>query len=283
MANKVAVVTGASKGLGFAVVKGLCEKIKGTVYLTARDECRSLEAVKKLNELGLKPIYHQLDVTDDESVKRFAKHIEAKHGGFDYLVNNAAILEWDEVYPSYEAAKRNVETNFKSLLKIEDYLYPLLRDGARVVNISGATGHISNLRNKKWIETLLSPDLTREQIIKFVDDYLDSVKNGTFNKDNFADDGKHAEHRVSKIALTALTFLQQRKYRNISINALHPGFLKTDMAVGLGKDDPDEAAKTVLYLLLDASPNLKGVFMWPDRKLVDWTDYEGDYFMKGIW
>lgn len=280
---KVAVVTGASKGLGFSVVKGLCERIEGTVYLTARDEQRTLQAVKKLNDLGLQPAFHQLDVTDEESIKRFAKHIETKHGGFDYLVNNAAILEWDEVYPTYEAAKRNVETNFKSLLKIEDYLYPLLRDGARVVNISGSTGHLSNLRNKKWIETFVNPDLTREEIVKFVDDYLESVKNGTFDKNDFADEGKHAEHRVSKIALTALTMVQQRKYKNMSINALHPGFLDTDMAIGLGKDNPDVAAKAVLYLLLEASPNLKGVFMWPDRKLVDWYDTEGDYYMKGLW
>ncbi|CAG9792882.1 unnamed protein product [Diatraea saccharalis] len=283
MARKVAVVTGANKGLGFAIVKGLCEKFDGKVYLTARNDDRAAGALAKLNDLGLQPAYHRLDVTDEENVKEFASYIKTKHGGFDVLVNNAAILEWDEVYPSYETARRNIEANYKSLLKIEEHLFPLLRDGARVVNISSSCGHLSNLKKKQWIDTLIKPDLTTREINEFVDGYLESVKNGTFDKNDFADDGKHAEHRVAKIAVTALTMVQQRKYKNIIINAVHPGHIITDMANGSGKIDPDEAAKVVLYLILEASPNLKGTFMWYNRKLVDWFDTEGDYYCKDIW
>lgn len=283
MEEKVAVVTGSNKGLGFAIVKGLCENFKGIVYLTARNERRGLDAVKALKKIGLKPEFHILDVTDSESVKNFADFLKTKHGGLDVLVNNAAILEWDEIYPSYEAAKRNIDANYRSLLKIEEYIFPLLRDGARVVNISSACGHLSNLRNKNWIEQLKSPRLTTEELNKFVNQYLESVKNGTFDKNDFADDGKHAEHRVSKIAVNALSLIQQRKYKNISINVVHPGHVKTDMANEGGETDPDEAAKVILYLILEASPNLKGSFMWHDGKLVDWFDSDGDYYCKGLW
>ncbi|KAH9632645.1 hypothetical protein HF086_008472 [Spodoptera exigua] len=285
MADKIAVVTGASKGLGFAIVKGLCQKFNGVVYLTARNEKNGLDAVKKLNDLGLKPQFHQLDVSDEKSVQTFASYIKNKHGGLDVLVNNAAILEWDEVYPSYEAAKRNIDINYKSLLTLEKYVYPLLRDGARVVNISSACGHLSNLKKQSWIRMLQDPDLTTEQINQFVDEYLESVKNGTFNKNDFADEGKHAEHRVSKIALTALTMVQQRKYedRNISINAVHPGHMKTEMAQGGGETEPDHSAELVLYLILDASPKLRGTFMWHDRRLIDWCDAESDFACKDLW
>ncbi|XP_038218355.1 carbonyl reductase [NADPH] 1-like [Zerene cesonia] len=280
MAGKIAVVTGANKGLGFAVVKGLCKRFNGTVYLTSRDETRGLQAVKKLNDLGLTPSFHQLDVSSRESVKSFSEFIKTKHGAIDVLVNNAAILEWEQVYPDYEAAKRNIDINYRSLLTIEQFLFPLLRDGARVVNVSSACGHLSNLKNKKWLNILQRQDLTTEQINNFVDEYLESIKNGTFNKDDFADEGKHAEHRVSKIALTALTMVQQRKYKNISINAVHPGHVKTDMAQGGGELEPDEAAETILYLILDASPNLKGSFLWYNKKLVDWFDIDSDYYYK---
>uniref|UniRef100_A0A2A4IS40 Uncharacterized protein n=1 Tax=Heliothis virescens TaxID=7102 RepID=A0A2A4IS40_HELVI len=285
MAEKVAVVTGASKGLGFAIVKGLCKRFNGIVYLTARDEKSGQAAVKKMNDLGLRPIFHQLDVSDRTSVQKFADYIKTKHGGFDALVNNAAILEWDQVYPTYEAAKRNIDINYRSLLIIEEYLFPLLRDGARVVNISSACGHLSNLKKQKWIRMLQDPDLTTEQINSFVDEYLESVKNGTFNKNDFADDGKHAEHRVSKIALTALTRVLQNKYadRNISINAVHPGHMKTDMAQGGGEVEPEESAELVLYLLLDASPKLKGTFMWHNKTLIDWCDAEADFACKDLW
>ncbi|XP_030037268.2 carbonyl reductase [NADPH] 1 [Manduca sexta] len=285
MAEKVAVVTGANKGLGFAVVKGLCQKFDGVVYLTARNEERGLQAVKILTEAGLKPQFHQLDVSDKESVRNFANYIKNIHGGLDVLVNNAAILEWDEVYPTYEAAKRNIDVNYKSLLIVEEYLYPLLRDGARVVNVSSACGHLSNLKNKKWIETFLGPDLSVDKINKFVDEYLNSVKNGTFDKNDFADEGKHAEHRVSKIALTALTMVQQAKYkdRNISINAAHPGHIQTDMAQGGGAVSPDDAAQVILYLIFDVSPKVRGTFMWHNKKLIDWYDAESDFACKGIW
>lgn len=283
--EKVAIVTGANKGLGFAVVKGLCEKYNGIVYLTARDKTRGLKAIEELKMVGLHPEFHLLDVSDEDSIKDFAIFLKEKHGGFDVLVNNAAILEWHEVYPSYEAAKRNIVINYKSIIKIEEYLYPLLRDGARVVNISSACGHLSNLKNKKWIDMFLKQDLTEDEVNNFVDDYLESVKNGTFDKNDFADEGKHAEHRVSKIAVTALTMIQQRKYmnRNISINAVHPGHIKTDMANLGGEKDPDDAAALVLYLILDASPNLKGVFLWHNKKLVDWYDPEGDFYCTGLW
>ncbi|XP_053618031.1 carbonyl reductase [NADPH] 3-like [Plodia interpunctella] len=285
MVEKVAIVTGSNKGLGFAVVKGLCKKFKGKVYLTARNKTRGSEAVKKLNKDNLFPEFHVLDISNIDSVKEFADFIKEKHGGLDVLVNNAAILEWDEIYPSYEVAKRNIDVNYKSLLTIEEYLYPLLRDGARVVNVSSSCGHLSNLKNKEWIDMFLKQDLKVDEVNQFVENYLESVKNGTFDRNNFADGGKHAEHRVSKIAATALTFIQQRKYgrRNISINAVHPGHVKTDMANGGGETDADEAADVILYLILDASPNLKGVFMWHNKKLIDWYDPEGDFYCTGLW
>lgn len=283
MAEKVAIVTGSNKGLGFAIVKGLCQKFEGTVYLTARNEEVGLKAVKDLNKIGLKPQFHGLDVTNEESVKLLAEFIKNKHGGFDVLVNNAGILEWQQIYPTYESAKRNIDTNYRSLLTLEKYLFPLLRDGARVVNLSSACGHLSNLKNKVWPQILLNPDLTKEQINQFVDQYLESVKNGTFDKKNFADNGKHAEHRVSKIAITALTKVWQKMYPKISINAVHPGHVKTDMAVGTGKIEPDAAAKVVLYAILDASPKLKGTFIWHNGKLMDWYDPDSDFSFQCPW
>lgn len=282
MADKIAVVTGANKGLGYAVVKGLCEKFKGIVYLTSRDEKRGVEAVEKLKNLGLNPRFHVIDVSNEDSVQKFAVFLKKEHGGFDVLVNNAGVMDLGNLYPNYECAKHNIDVNYKSLLTVEKFLYPLLRDGATVVNVSSACGHLSNLKNENWIRVLKNPDLTEEELNNFVEEYLRSVKNGTFKKENFADEGTHAEHRVSKIAVTALTLIQQRKYvgRNISINAIHPGHIKTDMAKGGGVLEPEEAAKNILYLILDASPNLKGTFMWYDGKLVDWYDHEGDYYFK---
>lgn len=84
-------MTGGNKGIGFAIVKGLCEKFKGVVYLTARDISRGEEAVAELKKLGFNPVFHQLDITDKISIERFKNHLKEKHEGLDILINNAAI------------------------------------------------------------------------------------------------------------------------------------------------------------------------------------------------
>lgn len=84
-------MTGGNKGIGYAIVKGLCEKFQGVVYLTARDVNRGEEAVKKLNALGLKPTFHQLDITDNSSIEKLKNYLQTTYGGFDLLINNAAI------------------------------------------------------------------------------------------------------------------------------------------------------------------------------------------------
>lgn len=84
-------MTGSNKGIGFEIVKGLCKKFKGIVYLTARDTKRGETAVEKLKELGFNPRFHQLDIDDQNSVNSLRDYIKNTHGGLDILVNNAGV------------------------------------------------------------------------------------------------------------------------------------------------------------------------------------------------
>ena len=83
--NKVAVVSGANQGLGFALVEALCRHLgpDAFVYLTARHPVRGEAAMGKLRDQGLSPIFHLLDVTDEASVAALAETIRARHGGVD--------------------------------------------------------------------------------------------------------------------------------------------------------------------------------------------------------
>ena len=89
--TRVAVVTGGNKGIGLAIVRRMCKEFKGNVYLTARDDGRGREAVKLLEEEGLKPKYHQLDITSSASIENLRAYLQDKYGGLDVLINNAAI------------------------------------------------------------------------------------------------------------------------------------------------------------------------------------------------
>lgn len=274
MVIKVAIVTGSNKGIGFEIVKGLCKKFDGAVYLTARNEERGLQAVKKLEKLGLKPLFHVLDVTDEKSIQEFAKHISANHTRIDILVNNAGILDFDKSVTSYEDAKRLLDTNFYSLLTISKILYPLLSNDARVINISSDWGLLSNIRRQQWLDTLIKEDLTVNDILLFVNEFLEAANNGKNTYISFA--GHYGDYKVSKVAMSALTFVQQREFieqgKNISINCVHPGFVKSDMTNGMGDFTPERGARAPLYLALDAPQSQKGTFVWHDCHQVNWDD-----------
>ncbi|XP_028173789.1 carbonyl reductase [NADPH] 1-like [Ostrinia furnacalis] len=282
MTKKVAVVTGSNKGIGFAIVKGLLQRFDGVVYLTSRDSGRGKAAVGELNKLGLNPAFHQLDVSDRESVLRFRDHIQETCGGIDILVNNAAVANSVKLYNTYEEDKEIIDINYYSILTIQELLFPLVRDNGRILNISSDCGHLSNVRNKHWLERLSKKDFTQNDVLEFVNWYLEAAKNGTFKKEDLADDATVGAYRVAKVALSAQTILQQRHLasRNISVNSMHPGLVRTSMTKGVGFFSTDEAAKTPLYLILEAPQDLKGTYVWYDGRVLDWFDYNADYYFK---
>lgn len=274
METKVAIVTGGNRGIGYEIVKGLCARFDGVVYLTDRCEERGRLAVKQLEELGLRPVFHQLDVTSLDSLQTFADHISRNHTGIDIIVNNAGILDFDKSVSTYADAKNLIDTNFISVLTISRILYPLLNNSGRVINISSDWGLLSNIRKQVWLNTLAKKDLTVEEILRFVNEFLHATKNGKGSFVSFA--GHYGDYKVSKVALSALTFVHQRQYdkegRDISINCVHPGFVKTDMTNGLGDFTPERGAHAPLYLALDAPQSLKGTFLWHDCHQVNWDD-----------
>ncbi|OWR51646.1 Carbonyl reductase [Danaus plexippus plexippus] len=280
--SRVAVVTGSNKGIGFSIVKLLCQRFDGVVYLTSRDVERGKEAVKKLEELGLHPNFHQLDVAVRSSVEIFKHYLEENYGGIDILINNAAVVDAGFKTCSFDEAKRVIDINYRSILTMHELIYPIVRNGGRILNISSDCGHLSNIRNKFWIEKLSKQDLSVSDVNEFVEWFLESKKNGTFNVDDIANGASVAAYRVSKVAVSAVTMIHQKEYdnKNISINSMHPGLVRTDMTAGVGFYNVDEAAQTPVYIVLDAPQSLKGAYVWFDRKVIDWYDYNADYYFK---
>lgn len=291
MANKVAAVTGSNKGIGYATVTELCKRGVETVYLCSRDVGRGKAAIETLKKEGFNPQFHQLDVTDKNSVRAFATHLKEKHGGLDILINNAAVITTEFIKTTYNDARKVIDTNYSSAFIIQQYLYPILKDNARVINISSDCGHISNLINKYWIDRLTKIDVKVEDINAFVDWFLDSVKDGTLKVEDFKEPF-FLPYRISKIALCALTRIQQKEIgRGISINSLHPGFVQTDMTktvvpeylVELMKQNPkltehlgrvplEKSGEAPVYLALDADQSVKGRYFWHDKTEKDWAD-----------
>jgi len=269
MAGKVAIVTGGNKGIGFGIVKGLCEKFVGTVYLTARDVSRGKAAVADLKKSGLNAEFYQLDVTDPESVTRFGDYIKEKHGGIDVLVNNAAIAFKNDATESFAIqAKETTFVNYFSLVSTCNILFPLLRDNARVVNLSSSAGHLTRIPGEHLRKKFADPSLTEPALSELIKEFVAAAERGTKEADGW---GKSA-YSVSKVAVTALTFIQDREYgpKGISINCVHPGYVDTDMTSHKGPFTVERGSLASLYLALEAPADLKGVYMWHDKSIADW-------------
>lgn len=255
--NRVAVVTGANKGLGFAIVKILCEKY-GKVYLTSRDEKRGNIALEELKNLRLNPVYHQLDITNNESIKTFLKHIEVNNEEVEILINNAGILFLKSSEPKIYQAEQTIFVNFTSLVNFTEAIKPFLRYGAKVVNISSSSGHLSRIPSEELKEKFKCQDLSLEELKNFTNSYVVDVKKGEDINKGWGSN----PYVISKVAVNAYTFMLHRSLssKGITINCVHPGYVMSDMTYGAGTITPAEAAKLPVSLALEATTG--GRYVW---------------------
>lgn len=225
MSPRLAVVTGANKGIGFAITKNLCKQFDGDVLLCSRDVTRGHQAVEKLKQEGLAPVFHQLDITDQKSILGLKKTIHDKYGGIDVLVNNAAIAyNMDSKVPFVEQAINTIQVNFFALVDVCKELFPLLRPHARVVNLSSSAGMLARCPNAELRRRYSDSNLTVDGLCALMKEYLEDVKNGVHIDKGWPG----TAYATSKIAVSALSFIQQREFdkdsrEDIVVNPVHPG------------------------------------------------------------
>jgi len=142
--EKIALVTGANRGIGFEVCRQLAEKgIK--VILSARNEETGKIAAGKLNV-----IFHQLDVTNEVSIEKIKDFIEKKFGKLEILINTAGIMiDYDiqGLNADIEKVKKTFDTNTLGPLRLCKSLIPLLKkgDNGRIINFSSGMGALNDM------------------------------------------------------------------------------------------------------------------------------------------
>ncbi len=233
MDNRIALVTGANRGIGFEVCRQLAAK--GIhVLLTSRTDAKGKAAAQKLLANGLDVTHYQLDVTDQEGIQRLREFVEQEYGRLDVLVNNAGVyidnrhslLEVD-----FDVLRRTMDTNAYGPLLLTQALVPLMVEHGygRIVNVSSGIGELSDL-GSSW-----------------------------------------PAYRLSKIMLNLQTRIiaGELKGTNVLINAMCPGWVRTDMGGPGASRSVEEGADTAVWLatLPDRGPQ-GGYFR--DRQPIDW-------------
>ncbi|XP_063415145.1 carbonyl reductase [NADPH] 1-like [Mytilus trossulus] len=274
MTKRVAIVTGANKGIGYAIVQALCKQFDGDVLLTGRSEERCKAAVAELQKQGLSPKYHQLDLDDQASINKLRDFVKEQYGGIDVLVNNAGIAFKQSATESFgEQARVSCGTNFTGTLNVCNTLFPLLRPHARVSNVSSFVSQMTISKCSKEIqEKFTNPSLTMDQLESLMQQFIDAAQTGSHQKQGFAD----SSYGMSKVGVTVMSFIQQRELNSdpredIVVNACDPGYVDTDMSSHKGTKTVEQGADTPVYVAMlplgTTSP--KGDFV-SDRTIKKW-------------
>jgi carbonyl reductase 1 len=249
--RKVAVVSGANRGIGLSIARKLAQ-----AGLEVIAGCRDLAAGREVAQaFGARAM--ALDVTDRASVGALAEELER----VDVLVNNAGIA-----MKGFDAtiARRTVEVNFLGPMHLTDTLLPKMREGARVVMVSSGQGELSRFgsRVRRCFE---SETLTRDELVTFVDSFVLDVQAGTHEQRGWPS----SAYAVSKGALNALTRVLVRELeddpRQIRVNAACPGWVATRMGGASAPRTPEEGADRPVWLALEAPAELTGLF-FRDRR-----------------
>ena len=233
MNRRIGLVTGGNRGIGREICRQLAER-GNKVILTARNSPAGQAATAELQALGLDVLLHQLDVTDGDSVAQLAHTLDQDGGRLDILVNNAGIYIDRGISPlelELELLRRTMETNVYGPLRLSQMVIPLMRRNSygRIVNISSQMASLTEMG------------------------------------------GRALAYRTSKTALNAVTRILANEVQsdNILVNAVDPGWVRSDMGGRAASRSLAEGADTATWLatLPDDGPT-GGYFR--DRRTRPW-------------
>jgi 3-oxoacyl-[acyl-carrier protein] reductase len=137
--NKVAIVTGASGGIGAAVSERLARDGFTVVVNYAGKAAPAEDLVRKIEAAGGKAVAHQADIGDPEAVRKMFEAAETAFGGVDVLINNAGIMMLAPIADSDDALfDRQINVNLKGTFNTLREAAKRLRNGGRIVNVSSS-------------------------------------------------------------------------------------------------------------------------------------------------
>jgi NAD(P)-dependent dehydrogenase (short-subunit alcohol dehydrogenase family) len=222
LSRKIALVTGANKGIGFEVARQLGQAGE-QVLLGARNPTLGKAAVARLKDDGIDVRFIDLDVSNPASIQAAAAVIEAEYGRLDVLVNNAGINDPADGPPSktsLDAVRRVFDVNVFGVLAVTQAMLPLLRKSAsaRIVNVSSTLGSLSLSSDPGW-------EFAKVRITGY---------------------------NTSKAALNMLTVLLAAELRdtNIKVNAACPGYTATDLNGNSGYQTVSQGAVAPVRLAM---------------------------------
>lgn len=259
---KTALVTGANRGLGYETARQLAGRGYHLIA-TARDPDKGEQASRRIGEeTGQEVEFLRLDVSDSASIRAVGTSLEERGCRIDLLVNNAgvAIDGFNE-----EIARRTIDTNFYGPMRLTEELLPLMPQGATIVMVSSGAGELSIL-SEELKERFTEPALTRRSLGELVESFVNAVAAGRHGEEGWPS----YAYGVSKAALNAYVRLLAPELadRHIRVNAVCPGWVRTDMGGSSATRSLEEGTSSILWAALLDEERTGGFYR--DGKAIAW-------------
>jgi len=282
--DKVALITGASRGVGYAAARKLCEKFPGaTIYLATKNQNISPELNQKMREdfpdASEHCEYVHLDINDPENVDKVREMIRSRHETLDILVNNAGRYELPDLSSPEkfgEQASLIVGTNYWGLKNVVNSMRDILTPGARLVNTSSHLGHLSliNGEAKKSLhlrEMFASKEITEKMLDGLMTEFQEVAKKGGWEAEGWP----NCAYTVSKVGVNVYTRILQRQFdaegQGVVVNSIHPGTkhskIQQQSVIPL-----EDGAYAIANCACVPDKGLKGEILWHNLTPIKWEE-----------
>ena len=254
MIQKVVLVTGSNKGIGYGIIETLLEKkSKLVIILSARNEelgKKSYELLSsKYPDSKDKFYFHQLDITKEESIKNFCSWVKEKFGKLDYIVNNAGVATHGDLF-NIDVCNSTFEVNVYGTINFTEYILKndMINKSGKIIMVGSIAGSLNRLKNEE-LKNGFKKATTYKELLDMGELFKKSVINDSVEKDGWCKNTYAVSKMIVNSYARVLALRDEIKHNDISVYSAHPGWVKTDMAGPKAPLSIKEGAETEVFLI----------------------------------
>ena len=254
MNNKVVLVTGSNKGIGYGIVETLLKKKSPLkVILTSRNvelgKRSYTTLIEKYPEMKDTFYYHQLDITNMQSISELISYLKNTFGGLDYLVNNAGVATHGDTF-NVDVCNSTFHVNVNGTINFTEEMikHNVINKSGKIILVGSCSGFLNKLSNQTLRDRFKSAT-TKEELIQLGEEFKQSIADNKVAENGWPFNTYSVSKMIVNSYARVLSLYKEIQDNDISVYACHPGWVRTDMAGPKAPLTIEEGAKMEVFLI----------------------------------